>query len=150
MSNSNWDSTDLKGVDFEGWINESVMQQIFDISRIPLPMTDLIGSGSHGNEYHSWLTDELNAPTLAGWVVDGADAGDDESQAGARIGNHSGILDKVVKVSTRARESDTIGGEALAYQIRQRQRELRQDVEANILGNQGSVESDANAGTAGG
>lgn len=149
MTATNWDSTDLSAVDFQGWINESVMQQIFDISRIPLPVTDLIGSGSHGNEYHSWLTDELNAPTAGGWVVDGADAGTDDSQAGARIGNHSGILDKTVRVSTRARESDTIGGEALAYQIRQRQRELRQDVEANALGNQGSTASDANAGTAG-
>lgn len=149
MSANNWDSTDLKSVDFEGWINESVLQQIFDISRIPLPLTDLIGSGSHGNEYHSWLTDSLNPPVAGGWVVDGADAGDDESEAGARIGNHSGILDKVVKVSTRARNSDTIGGEALAYQIRQRNRELRQDVEANALGIQGSTESDANAGTAG-
>lgn len=149
MTAANWDSTDLKSVDFDGWINESVMQTIWDISRIPMPLTDLIGSGSHGNEYTSWLTDSLNPPTVGGWVVDGADAGDDESQAGLRIGNHSGILDKVVKVSTRARESDTIGGEALAYQIRQRQRELRQDVEANALGIQGSVESDANAGTPG-
>ena len=149
MSNANWDSTDLKSISEGGWINESVMQEIFDISRIPLPVTDLVGSGSHGNEFHEWLTDALNPPSAGGWVVDGADAGNDESQAGARIGNQSGILDKVVKVSTRARESDTIGGEALAYQIRQRQRELRQDVEANALGNQGSTVSDANAGTAG-
>ena len=149
MTSNNWDSTDLKSIDFEGWIRESLMDQIFDISRIPLPFTDLVGTGSHGNEYHSWLKDQLNKPTAGGWVVDGADAGADESQGGARYGNHSGILDKVVKVSTRARESDTIGGEALAYQIRQRQRELRQDVEANALGNQGSQESDANAGTPG-
>ena len=149
MTNTNWDSTDLKAIDHEGWINESVMQQIFDISRIPLPITDLIGSGSHGNEYTSWLTDALAAPTAGGWVVDGADAGADESAGGARLGNHSGILDKVVKVSTRAQASDTIGGDALAYQVRQRQRELRQDVEANMLGNQGSTASDANAATAG-
>ena len=149
MSADNWDGTDLKNVDYGGAINESVLQQIFDISRIPLPFMDLVGSGSTGNEYHSWLTDELQKPTLGGWIVDGADAGNDESKMGKRIGNHCGILDKVVKVSTRARNSDTIGGEALAYQLRQRQRELRQDVEANALGTQGSTESDADAGTPG-
>lgn len=149
MASFNWDSTDLKSIAENGWINESVMQKIHDISRIPLPVTDLIGSGSHGNEFHEWLTDNLTPPAAGGWIVDGDDAGDDESRGGARIGNHSGILDKVVKVSTRARNSDTIGGEALAYQIRQRQRELRQDVEANALGIQGSQASDANAGTPG-
>ena len=149
MTATNWDSTDLKEIAEGGWINESVMQQIWDISRIPIPATDLIGSGSHGNEFHEWLTDALQPPTQGGWIVDGADAGADESQGGARIGNHSGILDKVVRVSTRARNSDTIGGEALAYQLRQRMRELKQDVEANVLGIQGSTASDANAGTPG-
>lgn len=149
MTSANWDSTDLVSVAEGGWVNEDVLQQIFDISRIPLPLADLIGSESSENEEKSWLTDQLVAPALGGWVVDGADAGADESQGGARISNHHGILDKVVKVSTRARNVDTIGGEALAYQIRQRQRELRQDVDANALGNQGSQISDANAATPG-
>ncbi len=109
MASYNWDSTDLINIDYQGWINEDVMQQIFDISRIPLPATDLFGSGSHGNEYFSWLTDELNPPVQGGWKVDGVDSDEDLSEGGRRIGNHSGILTKEVRVSTRAQASDTIG-----------------------------------------
>ena len=149
MSGANWDHTDLSAIAEGGWVHEDFMDRIWDISRIPLPIADLVGSQSHDNEYFSWATDELNAPSLGGWVVDGADAGADESQGGKRIGNHSGILDKVVKVSTRAQNVDHVDMNALAYQLRQRQRELRQDVDANAVGNQGSTESDANGGTPG-
>lgn len=149
MSDQNLDHTDLSAVDHQGWVLEDTMRQIWDISSVPLPLMDLIGSDTTGNEYTSWSTDELGDPALGGWVVDGADSDQDDSATGARIGNHCGILTKEVRVSTRARNVNTIGGEALAYQISQRQKELRRNVEANALGNQGSTESDANAGTPG-
>jgi len=150
MSSANLDSTDLVSVDHQGLINEDVMNQIWDISKIPLPLTDLIGSGSVGNEYASWVTDRLGDPELGGFAVDGADSDQDDSATGARIGNHCGILTKEVRVSTRARESDTIGhSDELSYQVMMRQRELRRNVEANALHIQGSTESNANAGTPG-
>ena len=149
MSNANWDHTDLNAIAEGGWIHEDFMDQIWDISRIPLPIADLVGSQTHDNQFFTWATDELQQPTLGGWKVDGADAGNDESKGGKRIGNHSGILDKVIKVSYRAQNVDHVDMNALAYQLRQRQRELRQDVDANAVGNQGSTESDANGGTPG-
>jgi hypothetical protein len=150
MTTANLDATDLKDVDFQGLINEDVMQSIFDISPIPLPFTNLVGSGSIGNAYSSWTIDQLGDPALGGWQIDGADAGANNTALGSRIGNHSGILDRVVKVSTRARASDTIGmSDALAYQVEMRQKELRRNVEANALGNQASVEADADNAIAG-
>jgi hypothetical protein len=52
MSSANLDSADLKAASGGGLIREDVMNKIFDISRIPLPFTDLVGTGSATkNEY---------------------------------------------------------------------------------------------------
>ena len=143
MVAANLDAKNLKDVDFQGQIHEDVMDKIWDISKIPLPLTDMLGSGTHGNDYTSWTTDQLGDPALGGWVDDGADSDQNDTATGNRIGNHSGILTKEVRVSSRARASNTIGfSDALAYQVMMRQQELRRNVEANSMGNQGSTESD--------
>lgn len=51
MSTANLDSADLKGVQAGGLIREDVMNKIWDISRIPLPFTDMVGTGSAKNEF---------------------------------------------------------------------------------------------------
>ena len=61
MSNTNWDATDLKGVAHNGLIREDVMNEIFDLSRIPLPYTDLVGSDTCDNDHCEWTTDKLIA-----------------------------------------------------------------------------------------
>ena len=137
------DSPGLRAVAFNGLISEDVMNQIWDISRIPLPLTDAIGSDSHGNEYCEWTQDRLQAAVTDNAQIDGADTiSIDDTNSGVRVGNNSQISVKVVKVSTRAQESDTIGfSNALAYQVMMRQRELRRDVEAQIHTNQASVKA---------
>jgi hypothetical protein len=134
-------AVDLKAVDFGGTIKEDVMDQIWDISKIPLPFTDLVGTDDISNPYYSWTTDKLADPALGGWVIDGSDSDKNDSRLGRRLGNHAGILTKEVQVSQRAQNVDTIGhGDELAYQVMMRQRELRRNVEANALGIQGSQE----------
>jgi hypothetical protein len=153
MSTANLDSADLKGVLAGGLIREDVMNKIWDISRIPLPFTDMVGTGSAKNEYKEWTTDELAAPDVTNAVVDGSDASGNDTATGARVGNHHQISDKIVRVSYRADASDTIGrAKELSYQLMRRQQELRRDVEAIALENQASVADDGNttAGKAGG
>lgn len=153
MSTANLDSADLKGALRGGLIKEDVMNKIWDISKIPLPFTDMVGSGSAKNEYKEWTTDELAAPDLTNAVVDGSDAAGNDTAVGQRVGNHHQISDKVVRVSYRADASDTIGrSKELAYQLMRRQQELRRDVEAIALSNQASVadNGDTIAGKAGG
>lgn len=153
MSTANLDSADLKGVAYGGLIREDVMNKIWDISKIPLPFTDMIGSGTAKNSYKEWTTDELAAPDTANAVVDGSDASGNNTATGARVGNHCQISDKVVRVSYRADASDTIGrAKELSYQLMRRQQELRRDVEAICLLNQASVadNGDAVAGKSGG
>lgn len=138
----NLNARDLKDVASGGLIREDVMDRIFDISRIPLPFMDAVGSDTAKNDYTEWTTDKLGDPELSNWVVDGADSDQNDAATGARIGNHCGILTKEVRVSSRADASDTIGrANELAYQVMMRQRELRRNVEANILSIQGSQAS---------
>jgi hypothetical protein len=148
MSEDNWDSQDLIRVAVDGQINEDVMQRVWDISKIPLPLTQRIGSGESGNEYKSWTTDKLADANPNNAAVDGENFASTVNDAGAgeRIGNHHQIATKIVRVSTRARNSDTIGrADELAYQVMMRQQECRRDVEASICSDNASVESDPDA-----
>ncbi len=103
-------SEDLKAVAVNGLINEDVMQKIWDISKVPLPLTNIIGIDSHVNEYYEWTQDALAAPVTTNAVVDGVDitATPGVLTSGVRVGNHSQTAVKSVSVSTRAVESDTI------------------------------------------
>lgn len=147
-------SSDLKAINTGGLIREDVMNKIWDISRIPLPLTDLIGTTTSKNAYKEWTQDDLADPDVTNAVGDGADAGTAVSAGGARVGNHHQISEKVVKVSYRSDASDTIGRtKELGYQLMRRQQELRRDVEAIALLNQASVKdvnSTTTVGKAGG
>ena len=152
MATGNIDSFDLKSIAKGGVINEDVMQKIFDISKIPLPFTDLVGSATHKNERFDWIVDELRAPDVTNARVDGSDAGTASEAGGARVGNHSQISDEVIAVSYRADASDTIGRtKELAYRITRGNQQIRRDVEAMALNNQASVAgTDTVAGVTGG
>lgn len=133
--------TTLKAAVAGGFVPEDVMSKIWDISKIPLPFTELVGSGeSHGNEYCEWTKDKLQAVDITNAVVDGADAGSDNNAIGTRVGNRSQIVDKVVSASSRAKDGATIAiGDAYSYQVMMRQQELRRDIEAISMLNQASV-----------
>jgi hypothetical protein len=153
MSTANLDSADLKAVTYKGLIREDVMNRIFDISRIPLPFTDMVGSDTHKNEYTEWTLDVLATPDVTNAVVDGSDASGNNTVLGNRVGNHSQISQKVVRVSFRADASDVIGRtKETSYQVMRRQQELRRDVDAICLQNQASVSDDggSTAGKVGG
>jgi len=141
MATTNTDAYDLKSVDFEGLINEDVMQEIFEIDPIDIPYQDMAGSDSSSNQYRSWVKRSLAAPDLTNARVDGADAGAAVALTEARVGNHHQISDKVVKVSNRARLVDTIGYEdRLVEELMVKQKELKRDMEAILVSNQASVE----------
>lgn len=140
MANAdNWSGAKLKGVAFGGLIREDVMNQIWDISNIPLPFTDQISSDSSSNSYTEWTTDKLAAPDINNAVIDGSDATGNNAKGGARVGNQCQISVKNVVVTDRAGAEDTIGrANELAYQVMERQKELRRDREAIYLTQQAS------------
>ena len=141
---------ELAAVDLGGQINESVLQTLFDISNIPLPLTDRIGVGSHGNQIHEWTIDRLE-PAAANVLGDGEEGSDITAFElnGIRVRNHSQISGKKVKVSERAQAVDTIGfANKLADAITRRGNEARRDVEFSLTGNTPSL-ADAGNGTGG-
>ena len=134
-----WSSADLKALPFGGYVNEDVMQQIIDISRIPLPFTDMISSDGVKNSYTEWPKDKLADPNLGNSAVDGEDAAQNDATGGTRVGNHCQISKKVVEVTSRARNSDVIGtSDEFSKQLMRSTQELRRDVEAISLTNQTS------------
>ncbi len=140
-----WDTADLKALAAGGLVNEDVMQQIWDISRIPLPFTDRISSGPVSNSYTEWTEDGLEAPNINNAVVSGADAAGNDAKGGNRLGNHCQNSVKVLQVTERAQSTDQVGrSDELAYQLMMRQQELRRDVEAIMLSEQASVQDDNN------
>ena len=135
-------AVDLSDAGFGGLIREDVMDKIWQIDNIPLPLTDRIGSDTHSNQYAEWTTDEMGAIDLSNAEEDGADNTKANSTVGARLGNHSQISTKAVEVSERAGNVNTIGyADALTYQVSQRQKDLRQDVEAIALTSQASLKA---------
>ena len=143
MAAGNVDSADLKAIKTGGLIHEDVLDRIFDVSRIPLPYTDMVGKTTHKNERYDWVVDKLDAPDLTNAVVDGSDAGAAEDASGERVGNHSQTSTKVIAVSHRADDSDRIGAEKeFAYQLTRANQHLRRDLEAISLSDQASVPDD--------
>lgn len=155
MAAGNLDSAQLKGIADGGIIHEDVLDKIFDISRIPLPFSDLIGRDDVSNAYTEWTQDRLQAQDLTNAVVDGADTSDNDESIdnNKRVGNHCQISRKTINVSSRADASNTIGyARTLAYQVMMRQQELLRDEEGIMMTGQASLADDGNtaAGTLGG
>jgi hypothetical protein len=144
MATTNLDHADATAALAGGVIREDVMNEIWNLSKIPLPLTDLIGSGGkHTNRYCEWTEDKLTAPNLGNAVVDGADIAQNNTVIPSRLGNYTQISVKEVQISHSAESADSIGNStSMSYQVTQRQQELRRDVEAIQLSLQGSVAGD--------
>jgi hypothetical protein len=132
-------------VAYGGVIREDVMDKIWDISSIPLPFTELCSKGSHSNRRVEFVTDELDDPSTSNAEVEGADQTKSDGKLGARLGNYTQIATKGLKVTDTSEQANGIGNiNRLSYQLAQRQKELRRDVEAQMLTHQASVAGDAN------
>ncbi len=147
-----YSEADLKALVHNGWILEDVMDKIWDITKIPLPFSDSIGSTKVKQSYTEWPLDALADPDLTNAVIDGADITQNDATGGTRVGNHCQEMVKRVSVTNRAQNAAGIGGNALSRQVTRRQQELRRDAEAIYLHNQASVadNGDDTAGKLGG
>ena len=128
---------------YGGLIREDVMDKIWDISSIPLPYTEMCSKGTHSNRRVEFVTDELAAPQ-ANAVVEGADPTQSDGKLGLRLGNYTQISVKRLIVTDTSEAANGIGGiNSLSYQLKERQKELRRDVEAQVLSHDASAARDA-------
>jgi hypothetical protein len=140
MATTNTDHQDASAQAFGGVIREDVMDKIWNISNIPLPFTDSISKGTHSNRRTEWTEDELAAPATDNAVVDGADIAQNDTVLTTRLGNFTQISVKEVQLSHSLMSADSIGNVGtLSYQIKERQKELRRDIEATMLTHQASL-----------
>lgn len=145
------DAETMRGVATGGMINEDVMQKIWDVSRIPLPFTDRVGSGRVSANQYDWVVDKLATPdTGNAWVEEGnfstttatspTDYADSATAPTRRYRNYIQVSVKAVSVSEMSQSVSSIGGSGgLAYQLMVAQQELRRDVEAIACWNQTST-----------
>lgn len=146
MTAANIDHTNLDAQAFGGIVREDVMNKIWDVSRIPLPFTEMCSKGTHKNQRVEFTTDDLGTPATDNAVIDGADVDQDDSVLTLRVSNFTQTSLKEIQISTRAEQSDSIGrAGSMSYQIMQAQRRLRRDVEAQMLTHQASVAGDGTA-----
>lgn len=146
MSSTNTDHADASAALVGGVIREDVMDKIWDISHIPLPLTDMISKGTHTNRKAEWTQDKLADPNTGNAVVDGADVDQDNSKIGTRLANYTQISVKEVKLSHSVQAANSIGNVmSMSSQVMKRQKELRRDIEAIQLTHQGSVAGDGAA-----
>lgn len=145
MTTANTDAGDLAAAVLGGLVREDAMEKIWDISGVPLPFTDRVGSGSVTNPRFSWTIDKLAAPVVTGQVVDGADTTTGPGTLTTRVNNFCEERVKSLGISTRSEVVNSIGNVgSMAYQTMQRLRELKRDVEATCLSNNASRADDGN------
>lgn len=145
------DAADLRAVATGGMINEDIMQRIWDVSRIPLPFTDRVGSGRVSSNQYDWVVDKLATPdTGNAWEEDAnfstttatspTDYADSATAPTVRYRNYVQVSVKAVSVSEMGNAVSSVGGSGgLAYQLMKAQQQLRRDVEAIACWNQTST-----------
>jgi len=142
--------SDLTGVALGGVINEDVMQAIWDVSRIPLPFTDRVGTGRVTAAQYDWVTDKLAAAASNAWVETAnfstttasapTDYADSATPPTVRYRNHVQISAKGISVSEMADSVSSVGGSGgLEYNLMVAQQEIKRDIEFHALGNYASV-----------
>ena len=150
MAEINLTHADLDAVLVGSVVNEEVLQQVIDVSRLPLEFTDRLGVSSTGNKKYEWTMDRLQAVTdplgTPNAFVDGQDFDADDSVLGQRVSNQQQIFTKGVRVSTLGNESDSIGNVGRrSYQVNQRGQEVMRDIEAHFISNVGALVDDGDA-----
>ncbi len=150
------DTAEIRALTSTGNIREDLMAKVWDVSRTPLPFQDRIGTGTCSSNIHEWTMDKLGTAAANAYVENASvpetgttsaptDIGNSASSANViRARNHCQISGKAVTVSKRSQDVQTSGNTAsLAYQLMQRQRELRQDMEFILLSNTASLAGNA-------
>ena len=140
MSTSNLDAYDLSQVPLDGEIHEDVLSKLIRVDEWDNPFLAMCGGRKVGNPYYSWTTRDYAPAELTGQLVDGADATGNDVRTGIRVGNHTQILNRVIRVSEGAQSADTIAtANELALQVQERGVELLRTISAQGTSNNGSL-----------
>ena len=132
-------SNTFRTVDAVG-IREDLADVIYNISPEETPFQSNIGRGKCTNTLFEWQTDELASIDLDNNVTEGADVSTfDEVDPTVRLTNYVQISRKTVIIANTMEAVTKAGRKSeLAYQLAKKGAELKRDMEAIALSNQGA------------
>lgn len=109
---------------------------IFDISPTDTPFLTMCGRTKAIQTLHEWQTDQLGTPA-ANAQLEGADVSTFAESTTTELTNKTQILSKAINVSGTAQAVKQNGvSKQYAYQMAQRTKELKKDLEFALLSNQ--------------
>ena len=114
-------------------IREDLVDVIYNISPEDTPILSAIPRTTAKSTKHEWQLDSLATPA-ANSVIEGDDATIDAMSATTRAFNFTQISDKVIAVSGTQGAVDAAGrADEMAYQIAKKSKELKKDMEFDII-----------------
>lgn len=121
-------------------IREDLSNIIYNISPEETPFMSNVGKSSCDNTYFEWQTDSLASASTSNRVAEGDDASALAVAEPTRRGNYTQISTKAIQTSGTAEAVDFAGRKSTeAYQMAKRAKELKLDMEAMLLTNNGMV-----------
>ncbi len=116
-------------------IREDLVNVIYNVSPEDTPILSAIPRAQAKSTKHEWQLDSLATPATNA-VIEGDEATVDDLDSGAttRAFNYCQISDKVIAVSGTQSAVDAAGrADEMAYQIAKKSRELKKDMEFDII-----------------
>lgn len=121
-------------------IREDLSDAIYNISPTDTPFLTGAGRGSADNTLYEWQTDALAAPDTNNAFIEGDEATFQAVTPTVRLGNYTQISRKTIIVAGTQEAVKKAGRKSdLAYNMAKRSKELKRDMEAIMLSNQGAA-----------
>lgn len=119
---------------------EDLSDVIYDISPTETPFMSSIPRTKATGTKHEWQKNALAAASATNFVIEGDDATTDTANITTRVFNYTAISDKVPRV-TGTQEGVTSAGRRseMAFQMENKMKELKRDVESILLANNAYV-----------
>lgn len=118
---------------------EDVQDEIYNISPVDNPVASMSRTIRATGKIHEWTEDELQAAGKNA-QVEGAAAGNDQSQPVQELQNYCQIMTKVAEITGTLEIVDKYGRDSeMAYQLELRYGELANDEESAIVGDAGGT-----------
>lgn len=121
-------------------IREDLSGTIYDISPVETPFVSNIKKRKVTNTFYEWQVDALTAASTTNAKIEGDTVSATTITPTTRVGNYTQILDKSFVISGTLEATDRAGRNAeWAYQMAQKGKELKRDLEAILTSTQVAV-----------
>ncbi len=119
---------------------EDLSDIIYDVSPTETPFLSALEKTDATSTKHEWQTHSLTAADEDNIVIEGDDATTDAATATTRLYNYTQISDKVARVTGTQEKVKKAGRRSeMAFQMANRMKEIKRDVEKRLLCNQAWV-----------